>query len=110
MFKLAIQYRRWGFRGRDRTEQDLINLNLTRQQAAEIICGLTPANYVSGPSPDDVDATKSVWVFGHQHERTEVYIKLRLNEGSGQQLPHGIVWSFHAADHPMTYPMRGGGA
>ena len=38
-FKLAIGYERWHFKGRDRTEQDLINLNLTGRQAVEIICG-----------------------------------------------------------------------
>lgn len=109
-FKLAIGYERWHFKGRDRTEQDLINLNLTGRQAVEIICGLTPADYSAGPEPDDTDSTKDVWVFGYDHEGTEVYIKLRLNPMPGRQLPRGTVWSFHAAEHPMTYPLRTGGA
>ena len=106
-FKLAIEYERWGFRGRERTEQDLIDLNLTRRQAAEIICGLTPAAYCRGPEPDDADPKKEIWVFGYDHEGTEVYIKLRLNPTPGKQLPRGMVWSFHAAEFPMSYPLRG---
>ena len=109
-FKLAIDFERWQFRGRERTEQDLIDLNLTKRQAVEIICELTPANYCRGPEPDDTDSTKKVWVFGYDHEGTEVYIKLRLNQTPGQQLPRGTVWSFHAAEYPMTYPLRKGGA
>ena len=109
-FKLAIEYGRWQFKGRQRTEQDLINLNLTGRQAAEIICGLRPENYSQGPTPDDTDSTKDVWVFGHDHEGTEVYIKLRLNPMPGRQFPRGTVWSFHDADYPMAYPLRKGGA
>jgi len=109
-FKLAIEFDRWGFKARDRTEQDLIGLNLTRRQAAEIICSLTPDNYCRGPEPDDTDPAKEVWVFGYDHEGTEVYIKLRLNPTRGDEMPRGTVWSFHAAEHQLRYPLRGGGA
>ncbi len=75
-FKLAIGYERCEFRGRSRTQQDLINLNLTRRLALETICELTPSNYSAGPTPDDTDQSKD-------------------------------VWSFHRAQHPMRYPLRG---
>lgn len=52
-FKLAIGHERWNFKGRERTEQDLINLNLTGRQVAEIICGLTPTDYSAGPHRPD---------------------------------------------------------
>lgn len=107
-FKLAIDYRRCDFVPRQRTEQDLIDLNLTRKLALEIICSLTPENYSAGPSPDDTDATKEVWIFGYDHERDEVYIKLRLVPQPRNQLPRGAVWSFHRAEHPMRYPLQGG--
>lgn len=109
-FKLAIEFDRWGFKARYRTEQDLISLSLTRRQAADIICCLTPDNYCRGPEPDDTDSAKDVWVFGYDHEGTEVYIKLRLNPTPRNQMPRGTVWSFHPAEHPMRYPLRGGGA
>lgn len=107
-FKIAIHYGRCSFMPRQRTEQDLINLNLTGGLAMEIICSLTPANYSSGPSPDDADPTKDVWVFGQDHEGVEVYIKLRLTPQPHGKLPYGVVWSFHRAEHPMRYPLKGG--
>ncbi len=110
MFKLAIEFDRVGYMSRERTEQDLITLNLTRRQAAEVICELTADHYCSGPQPDDTDPSKDVWVFGYDGEGTEVYIKLRLNPTPRNQLPRGTVWSFHAAEHPLRYPLRRGGA
>ena len=107
-FKLAIDYGRCAFRGRPRTDQDLINLNLTRQQALEVVCALTPDDYSAGPRPDDSDETKQVWIFGYDHEGADVYVKLRLNPAKPNEMPHGIVWSFHRAEHPMRYPFRGG--
>lgn len=109
-FKLAIEYERCQFRDRGRTDQDLIDLNLTRQQALEAICELTPDQYCKGPEPDDTDPSKEIWVFGYDLEGTDVYIKLRLNPTPGRELPRGTVWSFHKAEYPMTYPLRGGGA
>ena len=107
-FKLAIEYERCAFLGRPRTDQDLINLNLTRWQALEAICALTPDNYSAGPWPDDTDETKEVWIFGYDHEGTEVYVKLRLNPTQHNEMPRGVIWSFHEAAHPMRYPFRGG--
>ena len=107
-FKLAIQYDRCQFIGRPDTDQNLIDLNLTRKQALEIICELTPDDYSSGPEQDDTDTEKSVWKFGYDHEGNEVYIKLRLNSTPENELPRGVVWSFHTAEHPMRYPLRGG--
>lgn len=108
-FKLAIDYRRCSFMSRGgRTSQDLIDLGCTQKLALEIICSLTPANYWSGPSPDDTDSTKDVWIFGYDLDGVEVYIKLRLTLPGKAGLPHGVVWSFHRAEHPMRYPLRGG--
>lgn len=107
-FKRAIDYRRCSFVPRQRLEQDLIDLNLTRNLALEIICSLTPENYSSGPMPDDTDSTKEIWIFGFNYEGTEVYIKLRLLPQSGKELPCGSVWSFHRSAHSMTYPLQGG--
>lgn len=106
-FKLAIDYERCEFRGRSRTDQDLIDLNLTRRLALEQICQLTPSNYSAGPTPDDTDQSKEVWIFGCDLEGTEVYIKLRLNPTKPREFPRATVWSFHKAQHPMRYPLRG---
>lgn len=107
-FKLTIDYGRCVFLGRPRTDQDLIDLNLTRQQALQAICALTPADFVDGPRPDDTDEKKEVWIFGYDHQGTEVYVKLRLNPTRRNEMPRGAVWSFHKAAHPLRYPFRGG--
>jgi hypothetical protein len=107
-FKLAIEYERCQFIGRPRTDQDLIDLNQTRQLAMDVIRGLTPDNYSAGPAPDDTDSGKKVWVFGCHIEGTEVYIKLRLNPTKRGEMPRGSIWSFHKAEHRMRYPLRGG--
>lgn len=104
--KLAIGYERCLFRGRPRTEQDLLELNLTRKLALAELYRLTPANYSSGPRPDDTDLSKEVWIFGLDLEGVEVYVKLRLNPTKPSEMPRATVWSFHRADRPMRYPLR----
>jgi len=69
---------------------------------------LQPEDYSSGPHPDDTDSAKEVWVFGYDLDGVEVYIKLRLVQISAIRMPRGLVWSFHRAEHPMKYAMRGG--
>jgi len=109
-FKLAVEFDRCRFlpRAGRNIDQDLIDLNLTRKQALEVIKGLTPDHYSRGPEPDDHDPHKDVWVFGCEIGGTEVYIKLRLIEG--EEMPRGAVWSFHKAEYPMRYPLREGGS
>jgi len=47
-------------------------------------------------------------VFGCDIAGTEVYIKLRLNPTKRGEMPRGSIWSFHKAEHPVRYPLRGG--
>jgi hypothetical protein len=107
-FKLSIDYGRCTFIGRQRTDQDLIDLNLTRRQALEAVCALQPDDYVDGPRRDDSDESKEVWIFGYNHEGTEVYVKLRLNPTRRNEIPRGTVWSLHKAEYRLRYPFRGG--
>ena len=109
-FKLAIEFGCCHFIGRPRTDQDLADLNLTRKLAMDTVCTLTPDNYCSGPVPDDTDAKKMVWVFGCDVDGVEVYVKLRLNPTGGNGISRGSIWSFHKAQYPMRYPLRGRGA
>ncbi len=106
LFKLSIEFDRWHFKDRERTEQDLVNLNLNKKQAADIISLLTPNHYVSGPMPDDIDFNKEVWVFGYKSDLEEIYIKLRLTEAGKTQFPRALIWSFHKAKHRMKYPLK----
>ena len=71
--------------------------------------GLEPEDYVAGPKPDDRDDTKEVWEFGTSVERTEVYIKVRVAQDPRRKsIYRALVWSFHAAEYPMKYPLRRG--
>ena len=97
-------------KGRPENRQGLIDLGLTPDDRQELLMGLVPEDYNSGPMPDDTDATKDVWVFGKEVEGTEVYIKLRIaTDPRRKGVFRAMVWSFHPAEFPMKYPLRGEG-
>jgi len=107
-FKAAIKLGHSGFKQRRKTEEGLIELGLTRQQCWEIISNLRVDNYCSGPQPDHADPSRDVWVFGHNVEGTEIYIKLRpAPDPKRRTVQYGLVWSFHPAERPMKYPLKG---
>lgn len=96
-------------RDREKNIQALADLGLTILEMKEILAGLVPENYSSGPSPDDTDASKEVWVFGYRMETKEIYIKLRLSPGKGRDsFDQALVWSFHEAEFSMKFPLLGG--
>jgi hypothetical protein len=71
---------------------------------ADYLLGLTPDNYSKGPEPD---AQRDVWFFGCDVEGTEAYIKLALERDKRRRtVVHAVVWSFHAAEYPVKYPLR----
>jgi len=107
LFRLTIEYRLCHFRPRPRLDQDLRDLQLSRQSALAIISSLTPMHYSAGPAPDDTDATKEVWIFGYNYEDDAIYIKLRIEPAQHNQLPYSAIWSFHRAKYPMRYPFQG---
>ena len=67
---------RWLTRPSDR--QHLIDLNITQNQALELIKGLAVDNYSKGPEVDDTNANRNVWIFGAEIDGAEAYIKLTL--------------------------------
>lgn len=108
-FKAAMDLGFWHLKNREKNLQGIEALGLTINGAKETIGGLTPANYVSGPEPDDTDASKEVWVFGAQVDQTEVYIKLRLAQDPRRRnVRWALTWSFHPAERPLRYPLQGG--
>ena len=109
LFKGCIMLELLHVRNREKNRQALIDLDITSDERKEMLLGLEPANYVAGPIPDDTDDTKEVWVFGKDVQGTEVYIKLRVVQDSRRKNAYrAMVWSFHAAEHRMRYPVRGG--
>ncbi len=106
-FKAAVTlgYVKWLSRPAER--QHLVDLGINQNQALELLRRLTPDNYSKGPEPDDSKPDRDVWVFGCDVAGTEAYIKLALQpDNKRRNVWHALIWSFHPADHPMSYPLH----
>ena len=103
---LTLEFVRW--KGRSAKGKDhLSGLTITRNQAIEHLHALTSDNYCKEPDPDDFEPTQQVWVFGSSVEGTEAYIKLTLQQDPRKRtIKYATIWSFHAADYPVKYPLR----
>lgn len=110
LFKGAVMMAHFHVKNREKNIQGLLDLGMSVQERMEVILGLTPEDYMAGPKPDDTDPQKEIWEFGREVEGTHVYIKLRVaQDRKKRNVYHAIVWSFHPAEFPMRYPLRGGG-
>jgi len=110
LFKGCLMIGRFTIKGREKNRQALIDLGISPSERREILLGLEPEDYVAGPTPDDTDGSKKVWVFGKNLKGTELYIKLRVVKHPGKSTAYdAVAWSFHPAEFRMTYPLRGGG-
>ncbi len=111
LFKGCIMLDLLHVKDREKNRQALIDLGITPDERQEALLGLEPANYVSGPMPDETDDTKEVWVFGKEVLAAEVYIKLRVVQDSKHKNAYrAMVWSFHPAEYTMKYPLQRGGS
>ena len=111
IFKGAVMLNRLSIKDREKNVQALIDLGLTASERYEIIMGLEPDDYMAGPKPDDTDETKEVWEFGKTVGGMAIYIKLRAApDPRKRNTNHALVWSFHRAEFPLKYPLRGGGS
>jgi len=94
---------------RPKNIQALIDIGITPAQRRKVLFGLVPEDYVAGPKPDDTNDTREIWESGKLVEDTNVYIKLRIVQDSRKQNSYrAMVWSFHPAEFPMKYPLKGG--
>jgi len=90
------------FVGRRTNLETLARLGINRQHAQELVTGLTPEDYVSGPAPDHNNPGLEMWVFGLNVGRSEVYTKLQVIVEPARC----VCVSFHEAERPMHYPFR----
>ena len=98
----AAASQRFVFTSRKKNLGTLALLGLSLADAKERVLGLTPEEYVDGPSPDDKRPGDEVWVFGLEIEKRKVYVKVCvINE---PQLCTCI--SFHEAEKPLSHPLR----
>jgi hypothetical protein len=108
-FRVCVEFgSKVEFRQTTKNIQGLVTLNLTQAQAIERVCALSHEDYCNGPEADRDEDGKEIWVFGCVENGIEVYIKIRLDQKKPFSRP--IVRSFHPADHPLTYPMKGVGS
>jgi len=108
LFKGCLMLDRFSVKDREKNLQALIELGITTSERKESLLGLVPEDYVAGPKPDDTDSTKEIWEFGKTVADKDVYIKLRVVPVPGRKnLYHATIWSFHSAEYPLKYPLRG---
>ncbi len=111
LFKGCLTLGLWRVQDRTKNRQGLVDLNVTPGERQDILMQLEPEDYSDGPKPDDTDDTKEVWEFGRNVEGVEVYIKIRVApDPRRKSVYRALVWSFHLAERPLRYPLKGGGA
>lgn len=86
---------------RDKNWDILADTGITTVMRNDLVLGLTWKDYCQGPMADDSGKPGEVWVFGTRVLGLEVYIKLKIANGS-----HPKCISFHKAEHPLKYPFR----
>jgi hypothetical protein len=110
LFKGCIMMGRISIKDRPKNRQGLIDLGIAADERREVLLGLGAEDYSAGPKPDDTDDTKEVWEFAKEVNGRQAYMKLRVVQAPGKRgVFHGLVWSFHPAEHPAKHPLRGGG-
>lgn len=110
LFKGAVTIGNLHIKDREKNIQGLLDLGISAEERKEIILGLMPEDYMAGPKPDDTDYHKEVWEFGTTVANVDLYIKLRIARDTRKKnVYHATVWSFHQAEFPLKYPLRGGG-
>lgn len=82
----------------------LARLGWSEDVVLELLCWLTPENYIHGPEADRDSPGEDVWVFGAEIEGREYYLKLKLRRTEGDD--YLLCLSFHEAQWPLTYPYR----
>lgn len=63
---------------------------------------LSVIDYSEGPKKDQ-GGGPDLWVFGKALKGTDLYIKVTLGMTSTGSV---VCISFHAAEHPMNFPLR----
>jgi hypothetical protein len=90
---------------RPKNNSALLELNISEAERLKIIFSLVLEDYVSGPEIDrDRENSGKIWVFGKENNGREIYIKLKIiNRGKDK----AICISFHLAEFPLNFPLRG---
>ncbi len=110
-FKVAMDFGFFTFVNREKNLQGLADLNISVNDAKQVIADLTPDNYSYGPEADHDGSSEDVWFFGVEVEGTEVYTKLKLvQDPRRKSIRWAKVLGFHPAEQSIAYPLRSDGA
>jgi hypothetical protein len=98
-FKKEFTRGRFTFVRRETSLQAMAFLGIMPADAEQIILGLTANDYCKGPENDEDGSPGEVWVFGTALDRTQIYIKLKLDASVAKCI------SFHPAGFKMKFPL-----
>lgn len=85
---------------REKNEEALASLGITRRMRDDIVRSISITNYVE--TIIDELSFGDMWVFGRDYSGEELYIKISL----GQENRSTICISFHKAEHPINYAFK----
>ena len=91
---------------RNKNNDALSELGLTKKNRRDEILALSVENYCSGPEPD-YDRPGEVWIFGEQIGDVNIYIKLKIAQVGNRKIAKCLA--FHPAEFPICYPCKEGG-
>ena len=87
---------------RKKNTQALLSLEMTPDARKKIIESLEVEDFCEGPIDDKLYGVASMWVFGKNFKKTEIYIKISMGRPNNSVL----CVSFHDAEHKMSYPFK----
>ena len=87
---------------RGKNQQTLHDLEISPAKRKEIILSLKLEDYSQGPLEEKMRGLLSMWVFGKQVKKNEVYIKVSMGIENGS----AVCISFHKAERAMNYPFK----
>jgi len=100
--KELLQQKRYALITREKNIMALARLGWNESCLTDFLMELSTDNYSSGPEEDRDCPPEEVWVFGHEIDGTEYYIKLKIRLETEELL----CISFHEAEKPLKYPFR----
>lgn len=91
--KKCIKQKGVFFARREKNDNTLFDLGISRDSVIDVIFKLTVSDYHKGPEDDHNGSDGDVWVFKHPVSGCVIYIKLKLYEKNGEDFLKII--SFH---------------
>ncbi len=88
---------------RNKNAQTLADLEIRPADRDKILENLCAEDYCEGPLPETLYKGAGMWVFGKEVKKNEVYIKITIGFPNSSV----ICISFHIAEHPLHYPLKG---